>query len=72
MQKILTSLRILYSIAGLFLFGYGSKTILTQEISAAGSRWRGAGWVIHGEPAVLIGILIGILGVYILLLVAKQ
>jgi hypothetical protein len=72
MAKISNLHRVFYSIMGLCLFGFGLKTILAQEISAAGSRWRGAGWVFQGDPAILVGILLSTVGAYILFLAIKR
>ena len=64
--------RALYAITGLGLQVYGLKTILVQEISAAGGNLRGAAWVIRGEPAALLGFLVGMLGAYIFFLSFKR
>ncbi len=58
--------RAIYAIAGLALLVYGLKTILVREISTSGAGLRGAGWSIQGEPAMLIGFLLGLAGAYLL------
>lgn len=63
MQK---SLRILYAVVGLSLFVYGFRVILAQEIAAEGSRWRGASWVIHGDAAIGLGVMIAAVGIFII------
>jgi len=64
--------RALYAITGLCLQVYGLKTILVQEISTAGGSLRGAAWVVRGEPAALLGFLVGMLGAYIFFLSFKR
>jgi len=49
------------------LIGYGLKTIVTQEMSAFGSRMRGAGWALYGAEAVFVGAVILAAGVYMLI-----
>ena len=49
---------------GSVISGYGAKAIITQEIMAEGSRMRGAGWHMHGTPAIIGGILILGFGIY--------
>ena len=51
---------------GLLAAAYGSKAIVSQEIVAHGSRLRGAGWSLYGTPAVIGGVLILALGLYII------
>ena len=72
MTKIPNVHRVCFSIVGLCLFGFGIKTILTEEISAEGSRWRGAGWLIQGDPAILVGITLCLLGTYVLFIAITE
>jgi hypothetical protein len=57
---------LLYLAVGLLFIGYGLKTVITQEISAAGSQTRGAAWALYDEPAIVFGAVIALFGGYIL------
>jgi hypothetical protein len=58
--------RAIYAITGLVLLVYGLKSILAREISIAGAGLHGVGWSIQGEPAMLIGFLLGLAGACLL------
>lgn len=64
MKQYNKSIKWLYRVCSALLFGYGFKTILTQEISADGSRMRGAAWALNGTDAIILGVAIAIAGAY--------
>lgn len=68
MNKPSTQLRVLHAIVGACLLVFGLRTVLTRKIGADGTQLRGAGWLLEGEPAVLIGFLLGVTGAYIIYL----
>ena len=67
-------LRVLYGIMGSVMCVYGIGVMLAGEISAAGSRARGAGWSVQGDAAVFAGAVLAAVGAYIvyLAITAKQ
>ncbi len=72
MTKITKLHRVFFSIAGLCLFGFGVKTILTEKISAEGGQWRGAGWLIQGDSATFLGITLCLFGAYVLFIAITE
>ena len=56
---------------GTVISSYGAKAMITQEIVSEGSRMRGAGWYMHGTPAIVGGILIFAFGLYFIWLAFK-
>ena len=66
LSSTLKKLSWLYRVVSFVLLGYGIKTVITQEISASGSRMRGAGWSLQGNDAILIGSVLILTGIYIL------
>lgn len=67
MSRYYKKLQWVYRIVSFVLFGYGIKTIITQEISANGSRMRGAAWALNGTDAIILGSAIAAAGVYLFL-----
>lgn len=55
---------------GLVVAGYGASVIITQELSTEGSMRR-VGLSLHRAPAILNGVLIFILGSYMVYLAFK-
>lgn len=53
---------------GLFISGYGIKTIITEELVAEGSRLRGMGWYMYGDNAIIGGCIILAFGFYFIYL----
>ena len=60
--------RLLTITSGAVLSAYGIKALVTQKISEEGSLWRGAGWELNGEPAIIGGAIMLSLGLYIIYL----
>jgi hypothetical protein len=68
MKHVQTRLRILYACVGASLLVYGLRTLLAREIGAGDTLLHGAAWMLRGEPAVLIGFVLGVAGAYLIYL----
>lgn len=63
--------KLLTIVCGATFAAYGAKAIITKEMIEEGSVWRGAGWELHGTPAIAGGAILLALGVYIIYLAFK-
>lgn len=66
MKNLSTQHRVFYAIAGVCLLVYGLKTVLVQGIGTDSAEARG--WIFQGDPAVLLGLLSGVAGAYLVYL----
>ncbi|MDH5407375.1 MAG: hypothetical protein OEY00_02045 [Gammaproteobacteria bacterium] len=67
MKQYNKNIKWLYRAFSAMLFGYGVKTIITQEISAEGGRLSGAAWALNGTDAMILGTAIAVAGAYMFL-----